>query len=867
MVDLNSALAALKAADFNWTTRINTIWSTPAFDVPQLHQQEREQILNTVLDLKHVQNAGSPLGYIVGGAPGSGKTHLLSAICNQATRQDIGFILVDMTDVRNFWETVLQGYVSSLREESEDGVPQFQLQRVIQHLIHLTGHREVTAQQMAGLSIKGLNNGILAILKTLHRSYPEATTRFQDVVRALVLLNSEDFICSDVGYSWLSGLEIEADARRTFRFKQASQTNLSEIVEGLSWLLGLYSPWILALDQLDAIVSQHHYATQVATDSMSAEQQVSKAIIEGIGGGLMALRDKTRRTLTVVSCLRVTWEILSREVVQSFKDRFRRELVLMPISQHDMIEQLIARRLQPVYQQAGVQPPYLTWPFHPDFLQDAADKGKLARQILQRCDQHRQHCLGANQITELKAFSEEPNGNGLVPPDLQALDRAFAAAQQQADLGSAHDEQQEDTVLGQWLQTAGECLVLENPTADAIDTQVEVDFPGGKNYPQLHARVRLIYREEGDREKHLSLRALLRSHHAAYRARLKTAMTTAGIDHALSFRRLLMFRVGNLPGGAATQELTQRFTEAGGLMVYPSDDELRILAALHQLKGKDNFEAWLRDRRPVSQLPSVQNTATWLFGKAAEATTQPGKQGTGASEGSPSIAETTPIDQTHNGSTGPIPQPPTMPTPVIGLPIGQRLGPGAETLAIPLEALTKHSVILAGSGAGKTVLVRRLVEEAILQNIPAIVIDGANDLARMGDAWPEVPVAWAAEDGAKAQQYQQRVDVRIWTPGREAGNALNLNPLPDFAALSSDADELDQAIDMARDSLQDMVAPGNATSARVKLGILRNALKEFAHNGGGDLEYFAEFLRQLPEEAAGNIAKADKHAQELADLL
>ncbi|WP_206071108.1 ATP-binding protein [Nodosilinea sp. P-1105] len=468
--------------------------------------------------------------------------------------------------------------------------------------------------------------------------------------------------------------------------------------------------------------------------------------------------------------------------------------------------------------------------------------------------------MALGEIQEIHAFGDVKPVSTL-SFDFEELDRQFAAAQQQADLDSAHDEQQEDTVLGQWLQTAGECLVLENPTADAIDTQVEVDFPGGKNYPQLHARVRLIYRDEGDREKHLSMRALLRSHHAAYRARLKTAMTTAGIDHALSFRRLLIFRIGDLPGGATTQELTQRFTGAGGLMIYPSDAELRVLAALHQIKDQDNFATWLRDRRPASQLPSFQDTVAWLFGEA----THPAPQVTST----PKTSTATPGGQTTtNSPEGDPPSPPPItPFPVVGLPIGQRLGPRPETLAIPLEALTKHTVVLAGSGAGKTVLVRRLVEEAILQNIPAIVIDGANDLARMGDPWPKVPVAWAAEDGAKAQRYQQRVDVRVWTPGREAGNAVNLNPLPDFAALSSDADELDQAIDMARDSLQDMVASGNSASAKVKRGILRNALKEFADNGGGNLETFAEFLRDLPEEAAGNIAKADKHAQEMADLL
>jgi Helicase HerA, central domain len=53
-----------------------------------------------------------------------------------------------------------------------------------------------------------------------------------------------------------------------------------------------------------------------------------------------------------------------------------------------------------------------------------------------------------------------------------------------------------------------------------------------------------------------------------------------------------------------------------------------------------------------------------------------------------------------------------------------------------------RTAILAGSGSGKTVLLRRIVEEAALQGIPSIVLDTNNDLARFGDRWPETPLAW-----------------------------------------------------------------------------------------------------------------------------
>ncbi|MFG6101593.1 ATP-binding protein [Leptothoe sp. EHU-05/26/07-4] len=885
MIDDALALQALQAVDFSWTTHVRSIWDTPAFHIEGLHQQEREKILTAVTGLSKLEYSEPPLGQVISGLAGSGKTHFLGVLRQQLASQGIGFILVDMTDVHDFWETTVQGYISSLREESEGGTPQFQLRQVIQYLLNLAGHANVSAEEMANLTAVPLHKGILLILKAINQRNHQAANRYQDIVRALVLLNSDDFILSDIGYSWLCGLEIEESAKKDFRFKTNSCKRLSDIIEGLSWILGLQSSWVLAFDQIDSIVAQHHYATSVTTDGhISEEQLISKSIIEGIGGGLMALRDKTSRTLTVISCLDVTWKILTEEVVQSFRDRFQRPTVLMEITQQTIASQLVESRLRAAYQNS-LDVPYSTWPFHPNFFADATQKGIFPREILQRCEQHRQSSLTAQKITELRSFEENSPIN---PPSnrYHAVEQEFQKVIQRFDISQALNEKKEDTVLGQWLQTVGYCLQQENSLPDDIDTALDINFPGGRNYPQMHARVRLIYRAEGDREKHLCLRALQRTHHSAYKARLKAAITTAGIDRALSFRRLVIVRTQNndIPGGAATQQLTQKFSQAGGIFIYPTNAELQTMGALHHLKSQNlpNFDSWLQHQRPASQLSCLQDTVAWLFGDAIPTTnsqdnSKPADSSKGAASGnaepssssakSSETSSETPTD--HSSFDSPISGSSASENKPTGLPVGKRIigKQIGNSISIPLEALTKHTVILAGSGAGKTVLVRRLVEEAALQGIPAIVIDGANDLARMGDRWPNRPDAWSEDDQYKAEYYHHNTEVMIWTPGRESGRPLSLDPLPNFSALVNDADELSQAIDMARDSLQAVVASGKGNTAQIKRGVLRNALEHFARTGGGDLEYFAEFLKELPEEANGGITNAHKRAQEMADLL
>ncbi len=883
MTMAENILETLKQIDFDWTRHVKSVWHDSAFDIDNLNVKERQTILERMENLKQVQKADAPLGLVIQGPPGAGKTHLLSVIRRQTISHQMFFVLVDMTDVRNFWETVLEGYVSSLQEDHEDGRTQFQLKQLIKFLVAFTGHN-VSPEKMAGLNLKSLKNANQQILNAIARQHRKAALRFQDIVRALIFLNSHDFTISGIGYSYLQGMEIEADEKATCGFQSASM-KLSDLVEGLSWVMGLQSPTVLALDQLDAIVAQHHYIAKNAVDTeLTNEQRVSKAIIEGIGGGLMALRDITSRTLTLVSCLDVTWEILAREVVQSVRDRFVDDILLAEIVDSTVAEELVAIRLQPVYQSVDFSPPYPTWPFHPEFFVASVQKGKVPRQILQRCSQHRDYCVSQGKVTELRSF-DKGDGTFKDPQNFSEIEDAFSRAKQQVNLDRAVEEDHEDDILGQWLKTASACLVHENPTADNVDVRFEDRFPGDRTQSQLHARVRLIYRDEGDREKHLCFRALQRSHHAAYRARLKAAMTTSGIDHALSFRRLMVIRTHALPSGDATQKLTQQVVDAGGLFAYPDDDDLRVLGALHQLQSQKlpNFEEWLRQRRPVSQLKFMEDTVSWLFGDVAIATpAQPDsppaeesdlpKNGVSNQTNLTDSSAETPISNQGNPTVG-TPEKPAVPkatTPLTGLPVGKRLigkQQQGNEITIPLEALTKHVVVLAGSGAGKTVLVRRLIEEAALQGIPAIVIDGANDLARMGDHWPTPPDVWTDQDRAKAEQYQQVTEVVVWTPGRSAGRPLNLDPLPDFQALRGNADELNQAIDMARDSLENVVAPGNSATARVKRGILRNALEYFADMGGGTLEGFAEFLNDLPEEGAGNITNASKRAQEMADLL
>ena len=339
-----NVLEALKSIDFDWARHVKSVWRDSQFDVDNLNVKERQAVLERLESLKQANQTAAPIGLVIQGTPGAGKTHLLSVVRKQAVAHEMFFVLVDMTDIRNFWETILEGYVSSLQEDHEDGAAQFQLKRLVKHLVAWTGH-DISSEKMAGLDVKRLKNANQQILGAIARQHRQAALRFQDIVRAIIFLNSDDFTVSGIGYSYLQGMAVETDEKTTFGFQSASM-KLSDIVEGLSWVMGLQGPTVLALDQLDAIVAQHHYIAKNVVDAeLTNEQRVSKAIIEGIGGGLMALRDITSRTLTLVSCLEKTWKILAEEVVQSVRDRFVDDGFLEGIVDRTVAEKLIIPHL------------------------------------------------------------------------------------------------------------------------------------------------------------------------------------------------------------------------------------------------------------------------------------------------------------------------------------------------------------------------------------------------------------------------------------------------------------------------------------------------------------------------------------------
>ena len=235
-------------------------------------------------------------------------------------------------------------------------------------------------------------------------------------MRALIYLDSKEGGESNFAYMWLQGQNVDDRLRRELGFVAWAPKPV-EVVRGLLWLLSLAGPTMIAVDQIDAIVSASNRASEAANvnGAHDAELSGARALIELFALGLIELHDVKRRALTVVSCLEVTWPILAAQAIEPFKDRFRVLDTLAPIDRPAIVAKLIEERLAKGRETVGFAAPYPTWPFRPEAIESAV--GLRPRQILIRCQEHRRACLAMGEVKECLSLADKI-ALPLAPPQL-----------------------------------------------------------------------------------------------------------------------------------------------------------------------------------------------------------------------------------------------------------------------------------------------------------------------------------------------------------------------------------------------------------------------------------------------------------------
>jgi hypothetical protein len=862
-------LDALREVDFNWTRQLRGIWRDQPYSVPVIH----EDVLDDVMAyfLKYTRDpdpANEAVGRVIVGAAGYGKTHLVGELRRRVWEADGTFILLDFVGVTDFWASAALGFLNSLQIRVDGHQTQYdRLIHKLTSLLSLQSHLNDIAGRFRGQPRELMSELVKTFIAALTQKDRARTQQHGDVVRALVLLISDDLECASIAHAWLQGMELDVTELRGLGFRALRKPAI-EIVRGVSWLLSLVGPTMIAVDQIDPIISEASIEKRQATGG--SEQLETQSIIEKLVEGLMGLHEIKQRAITIISSLDASWEVLKARSSVAVDARYRPPTYLKALSRPQAAQMLIAARLRPAYVAAGLSPHYETWPFAPEAFETTI--GFNPRQLLKACDDHRQRCIAEGKVLVCTTFSNAEPVPRVAPSS--GLDEMFSRELEAASVDGLLDPANEDRLYAILADTL-------NVYAKQLDLPGDIDVVSQRDpdqrRPSLHGRLTFIFRSEADREQHFCFRIILHANAIAFQSRLRAAMTASGVDRSLGFRHLFILRDGAVPRGEKTKQLVDKFERAGGKLIAPTNDDLRIFVALRAMSDRNppGFDVWLRERRPLfeASLIKVAGLSPPAFlaqppvpgpNPGARPDQLPRDQSSAAPPSKPTPHA--PAGALARSGPSQSAAPPEAKT-ERAIPLGYRFDRGVSGAAVKVlaELLPRHVAILAGSGSGKTVLLRRIVEEAALLGIPAIVLDTNNDLARLGDQWPSPPDGWTEEDSSKAADYRRCVDVTIWTPGRNAGRPMSLALLPDFAGLGEDEDERGQAIEMARATLGPFIGAKGA-GTQLKEGVLADALRTFAREGGGDLDRLIDTLSDIPDDVS-RIDGAPKLAAAMANQL
>jgi hypothetical protein len=850
---------ALNSLRFDWAPTAGDAWQPAEGHVDALNAHVLNAVLAGFSDAA-ASEGPSPLGVAVVGQHGAGKTHMISRAHEEVLRRDGYFFLVSLLHGNNFWQNIRRALLTGLDRRGSSG--ESQLRGLLRRFAAQLKLQDSVARQITGtaaLTRPALDEAVAA----LGDAAPEWGTECRHTARALILLGARQHPdARDIAEAYLTSESDEMYQERAEWGIRGRANRAHQVVGELSQLIAFTGPSMVAIDQIDTLISQSGRSTDITV--ASPFDLPREDLMATIAVGLMDLREVTRRTVTVVACQAQIWEQI-RNSQPSAGQRFRRELRLRSLDSPEVGRALVAARFGPRFERVGFQPPYPTWPVRQQAFEQAV--AYTPRQLFMRIQDHILACLDSETVVPLTDFSGATTTPPPLPatpepePDLTRLDNEFAELTSRADTSAAVAKSTEDARMPTLLNAGLRCYVKE------IDEEHgrTVDRPQGNN-PSIHARLRKILDVQSEDQIHWAFRAIAGSHAGAAQNRIRRLHEDAGLDPLVPKRKAFLLHTGSWRQNTPkTSELLAAFRDAGGVVVERvASDDLDVFDALERMSRTPNtaFDAWLRVRRPAGRTALFRQ----VFGDPKViADPQPGPQPE-PDGGAPTVPEAWPTDDLDNVDD-------VRPTDDrASLDRVDDIGLGWETEAdvearISLESLRKHTVVFAGSGSGKTVLMRRLVEECALRGVSAIVLDPNNDLARLGDAWPRPPDGWHVGDAGKAQDYLANTEVVVWTPRLEAGRPLSLQPLPDLVSLVDDPDEFGLALDTAVAALAPRARMDSGTAkADQGRAVLREALSTFARDGGTSLEAYLDFLSDLPEGSA-TLSRAWSIGREISETL
>lgn len=849
---------------FNSVQQGQTLWKRDPFDVPSINAPARmafERLLKRAI-AQPPPDSGKIL--LLKGDSGSGKTHLVRAFRNRVHEKDQGYVgYMPMTvDVTHYDRYILSEFIDSLEKPYDQGrVEETGLMLLSKAVLdRCTNIFAANIPDEDLLSDEDLHGNIRAVADDLHAD-PDFRQIDVNLLRALLCLQRREARFHHRIVQWLRCEEMSAEDRAIIGnlVPRTSEESPSRMLIQLGQLMGIFGQaMVLCVDQVEDM------------KDFSERPQMEPSLRRAMNS-LVALAGQVPSAIVVVCCLTDFWISMRGQLNRAMLDRIEQnpepvDLELNATAQ--TARDIATRRLKALYEQQGVpfNPAQPTYPIPAQGFELLS--GQRTRDVLNACHRYRERGIQDGKLPAefpLPERSRPVTAAPVAQPAAPDLDQAWTDFKANFKARVPEGNAELAALLAWSIQVSGEELgdASRFKAKHCDDDTVDVTAQPGD------AKLRVVICNKSPGGGHLG-------------RQMATALRTAA-------RSLpVLVRTTEFPGtlGTLVAEQTAVLQRRGGrrAVVSPSDlRELLALQAFRKQQAESAFLGWSRVARPVTRLQGIQDLLA-LEKHAPATVTPPSPVKVKPGAGKESIVsdgetewEVTPagpiLPVKREGAAAAASKPTKDDGPKGQMRVGVSEGVFANTVHIQADELKQHSAFLGGPGSGKTTLALNLVEQLLIQGIPAILVDRKGDLAAYAReaSWEE-----ALDDPMLAERrrlLRERVDVALYTPGRSDGRPLSIPVVP-RGLDKLPPEERDQILQQAADALSTMLEYRSGQKDKAAKALLALALRLLVRRPSGKeitLDLIQRFVAAqdmaLVQEAHGLDEKVfTKLAQDLATL-
>jgi hypothetical protein len=190
---------------------------------------------------------------------------------------------------------------------------------------------------------------------------------------------------------------------------------------------------------------------------------------------------------------------------------------------------------------------------------------------------------------------------------------------------------------------------------------------------------------------------------------------------------------------------------------------------------------------------------------------------------------------------------------------------------LPAHAFKRHFMALGGSGSGKTVLCKCVIEEAVRNNIPVLIIDPQGDISSLAIKGNPEELEEHGTSLEIQEEFFSRARIAIFTPASNKAIPISVNP---FKSPSQDIphEEAVQAIDLTATSLTSFLGYDlNTDAGKGAKAYMFTILEHLWQQGQriNDMSHLAHMVLNPPAKIAAtlNSLVAKKEPEEIARKL